>query len=87
MNRRPEVAADHHAARGDAFTIGVDRYTAAQLAEARQSLAHANSQKIGMPVPAWDQLSDHEQHMATLDASNWLAALSTLAPDWVWKLH
>jgi hypothetical protein len=54
------------------------RVTDRTLAQERQRLAHDSAFNIDF-IPPWDQLSEHEQHMAVLDARNYLRALGRIA--------
>lgn len=58
--------------------INGTRVTDRMLAEARQALAHDSAFNIDF-IPPWDQLSEHEQRIAVLDARNYLRALGRIA--------
>lgn len=70
-------------ARGDIYSIGPDRITAAQLATRRQQLLHEAAPDT---VPPWGDLTELQQQLVVTEASGWLAALAEIAPDWTWKV-
>ena len=63
----------------ETFTIHGVQITPRQLAEQRQAIAHGGDFNIDL-IPPWGGLSAHEQHMAELDARNYLLALNNLTP-------
>lgn len=54
-----------------AISVALDRVAPVALAQERQRMAHNGTGY----VPPWDELTDHEREMSTIEAGHWLTAL------------